>query len=215
MWSSCPWVSTMPRMLPTRSCSHAMSGITRSTPSISCSGNISPVSMTTMSSPQLSAIMLRPISPRPPSGIKRELCRARCVGQKRSICRHRRLPRPCAARRGSAARASRSRGLGVGKVAANTPHVGLERLPEPAVVERRSGVIQGDVNPVVATHPLAVQARDAACAREQSRQRVTSEQQDHVGLERARSARRGSGCTPRPRAARDRDCAADGTSRCW
>src|SRR5438094_8672617 len=48
-----------------------MSGITRSMPSISSSGNMRPASMTTMSSPCSSASMFLPISPTPPSGMTR------------------------------------------------------------------------------------------------------------------------------------------------
>src|SRR5882762_10224055 len=46
-----------------------MSGMTRSTPSSSDSGNIMPASMTRMSSPTRRAIMFIPNSPRPPSGM--------------------------------------------------------------------------------------------------------------------------------------------------
>src|SRR6516162_7459161 len=52
-----------------------MSGITRSMPKSSDSGNIIPASMTMMSSPQRSAIMFMPNSPRPPRGIARRDCR--------------------------------------------------------------------------------------------------------------------------------------------
>src|SRR5919201_5958178 len=45
-----------------------MSGMTRSMPSISSSGNMRPASMTTMSSPHSTASMFLPISPTPPSG---------------------------------------------------------------------------------------------------------------------------------------------------
>ncbi len=48
-----------------------MSGITRSIPNISSSGNISPQSITTMSSPYSKTYMFLPISPTPPSGMMR------------------------------------------------------------------------------------------------------------------------------------------------
>src|SRR5713101_3557203 len=48
-----------------------MSGITRSMPSISSSGNFRPASTTRMSSPCSMASMFLPISPTPPSGITR------------------------------------------------------------------------------------------------------------------------------------------------
>src|ERR671937_2960137 len=44
------------------------SGSTRSIPSISLVGNMSPVSTTTISSPYSTTVMFLPISPRPPSG---------------------------------------------------------------------------------------------------------------------------------------------------
>ena len=48
-----------------------MSGTTRSIPNISSSGNMSPQSMTTMSSPYSNTYMFLPISPTPPSGMMR------------------------------------------------------------------------------------------------------------------------------------------------
>src|SRR6266481_5400724 len=51
-----------------------ISGITRSTPKSSDSGNIMPASMTMMSSPSRSAIMFMPNSPRPPRGMAAREC---------------------------------------------------------------------------------------------------------------------------------------------
>src|SRR3989304_10136846 len=48
-----------------------MSGMTRSTPSISSSGNMRPASTMVRSSPSSKTIMFLPISPRPPRGITR------------------------------------------------------------------------------------------------------------------------------------------------
>ena len=48
-----------------------MSGMTRSIPNISSSGNIRPQSITTMSSPYSKTYMFLPISPTPPSGMIR------------------------------------------------------------------------------------------------------------------------------------------------
>src|SRR6187401_2594006 len=48
-----------------------MSGMTRSMPNISSSGNISPQSITTMSSPYSNRYMFLPISPTPPRGMIR------------------------------------------------------------------------------------------------------------------------------------------------
>src|SRR4029079_5442213 len=50
-----------------------MSGMTRSIPNISSSGNIRPQSMTTMSSPYSNTYMFLPISPTPPSGMIRRV----------------------------------------------------------------------------------------------------------------------------------------------
>src|SRR3954468_1461684 len=50
-----------------------MSGTTRSIPNISSSGNISPQSITTMSSPYSNTYMFLPISPTPPSGMMRRI----------------------------------------------------------------------------------------------------------------------------------------------
>src|SRR3990172_6613781 len=50
-----------------------MSGITRSTPSISASGNMRPTSTTMRSSAYSKTIMLLPISPSPPRGMTRSL----------------------------------------------------------------------------------------------------------------------------------------------
>jgi len=46
------------------------------TPSMSSLGNMSPASMTTMSSPHSSTIMFLPICPRPPRGMSRKLAGA-------------------------------------------------------------------------------------------------------------------------------------------
>ena len=48
-----------------------MSGMTRSMPNISSSGNMRPQSMTTISSPYSKTYMFLPISPTPPSGMMR------------------------------------------------------------------------------------------------------------------------------------------------
>src|ERR671934_456162 len=60
-----------------------MSGTTRSMPNISSSGNISPQSMTTMSSPYSNTNMFLPISPTPPSGMirrGRDVSEDGCIG---------------------------------------------------------------------------------------------------------------------------------------
>ena len=67
MWSSWPCVSTSAA---TRRfcCRYVRSGMIRSTPSSSGSGNITPASTTIVVSPQVSASMFMPNSPSPPSG---------------------------------------------------------------------------------------------------------------------------------------------------
>src|SRR5256885_15450179 len=60
-----------PRTRSLRCRRYAMSGMTRSIPSISSSGNMRPASTTRMSSPISSASMFFPISPTPPSGMIR------------------------------------------------------------------------------------------------------------------------------------------------
>ena len=71
MWSSWPWVSTMPTMSPNRCRMEVKSGRITSMPGWCSSGNSTPQS-TTSSLPACSkTVMLRPISPRPPSGVIR------------------------------------------------------------------------------------------------------------------------------------------------
>jgi hypothetical protein len=54
-----------------RSLRYVMSGMTRSMPNISSSGNMRPQSMTTISSRYSKTYMFLPISPTPPSGMMR------------------------------------------------------------------------------------------------------------------------------------------------
>src|SRR3990170_578361 len=61
----------MARSLARRSSIYETSGMTRSTPSISSSGNMRPASTMMRSSPSSKTIMFLPISPRPPRGITR------------------------------------------------------------------------------------------------------------------------------------------------
>src|SRR5881397_408004 len=83
MWSSCAWVRMIPRTFALFCRRYEMSGMTRSMPSISSSGNMSPASTTTMSSPCSIASMFLPISPTPPSGITRR----RLVAKERHLIR--------------------------------------------------------------------------------------------------------------------------------
>ncbi len=71
MWSSWPCVRTMPSMSSRRFLIEVKSGRIRSTPGCSSSGKRTPQS-TISSRPSYSkTVMLRPISPRPPSGVTR------------------------------------------------------------------------------------------------------------------------------------------------
>src|SRR6185503_16800399 len=100
-----------------------MSGMTRSMPSISSSGNMSPASTTMMSSPCSSASMFFPISPTPPSGMTRSA----------SVTEQRRLHGWLLLRRGL-------RGSGL-QIERERGHVGDERAAQRGLMERRGGVV--------------------------------------------------------------------------
>src|SRR5829696_4762235 len=72
-WSSCPCVRTIASMSSARSRRVEKSGRTRSMPSMSAVGNISPVSTTTIRPSNSTAVMFFPISPSPPRGRMRTL----------------------------------------------------------------------------------------------------------------------------------------------
>src|SRR6266545_7256797 len=67
-WFSWPWVITIASIRSARSRRIEKSGRTRSIPSMSAVGNISPVSTITIRPSTSTAVMFLPISPRPPSG---------------------------------------------------------------------------------------------------------------------------------------------------
>ena len=69
IWSSCPCVIISPFILSTFLCRYVISGITRSTPSISSSGNDKPQSTTIISSSYSNTVMFFPTSCNPPNGI--------------------------------------------------------------------------------------------------------------------------------------------------
>ena len=69
MWSSWPWVMTKPLTLSMFSFRYVTSGMTRSIPSMSSSGNASPQSTTMILSSYSKTVMFIPICSRPPSGI--------------------------------------------------------------------------------------------------------------------------------------------------
>src|ERR1017187_4169106 len=172
-----------------------MSGITRSTPSISVSGNMSPESMTTMSSPHSMASRLRPVSPRPPRATSRRPAAAAAplsaegspsgvaaggsvkeaelvawVDLRRLI--HRRLGGGMSPLR-----------LGRVQVAPPLAAVLLEGAHQGAVVQGRGGMVQGDVETLAADHLAAVDLGDPGGAGEQAGQRVPAEDQDDGGTD--------------------------------
>ena len=69
MWSSCPCVRTMPTMSSSRSRIGVKSGRIRSTPGCVSSGNKTPQSTMSNRPSNSNTVMLRPISPSPPSGM--------------------------------------------------------------------------------------------------------------------------------------------------
>src|SRR6266850_4517971 len=116
-----------PRILFFRCLRYVMSGITRSMPSIPSSGNMRPASTTTMSSPTSIASMFFPISPTPPSGITRSA--AFDLAKERYLL-HRFLLRLFGGRCGrEEERQSRE--------------VGVQRVAERGLVQRRGGVVHG------------------------------------------------------------------------
>src|SRR6202011_4166497 len=147
MWSSWPCVNTMPRTCAARSTSQLMSGITRSTPSISCSGNIRPESTTMMSSAHEIAIMLRPISPRPPSATSVSLPPiALLLLKERQLIEVRRFRQDG---HGGAANLYAPRLLLI-EVAAHTRHVVTQCSQQARVVEYRSRMVERHVYAVAA-----------------------------------------------------------------
>ena len=69
IWSSCPCVITSPLILSLFFSKYVISGITKSTPSMSSSGKPSPQSTIIISSSYSITVMFFPISNNPPSGI--------------------------------------------------------------------------------------------------------------------------------------------------
>src|SRR6267143_3117957 len=124
------------------------SGSTRSTPSISSSGNIRPASMTTMFSSYSSAIMLRPISPKPPRGMARNLG---CLAKKGEL-----LLRfgDWGGDRGG----DLSPLFGPVEVGLDGLEILLQRAHQEAVIQGRGGVIHRDVAHAVLDDHFAVQA---------------------------------------------------------
>src|SRR5438445_3993013 len=148
-----------------------MSGITRSIPSISSSGNISPASMTTMSLPCSSASMFLPISPTPPSGMRRRASLTEQGGLHRFLL----------------GRSLRGRRLGREEERERV-EVSDEGRAERRLMERGRWVIQGEHRQAVdgLPHP-AVDARDAF-VRKELVHRMTAERDDDARLQHVKVA---------------------------
>src|SRR6185295_7824594 len=134
-----------PRILFFRCRRYVMSGMTRSMPYIPSSGNMRPASTTTMSSPSSTAIMFLPISPTPPSGMIRS--GAFDLAKERYLL-HRSFLRLFCGRSGREEERQRR-------------EVGVERLTQSWLVQRRRGVVHGeDQETVGGLAGLAMDARD-------------------------------------------------------
>src|SRR2546425_5639777 len=140
-----------------------MSGMTRSMPSISSSGNMRPASMTTMSSPDSSASMFFPISPTPPSGMTRS-----------GLAKERDLLRRLLHLFGLGLGSGRSR-----EVEGERGEVREERVAKRGLVERRRRVVDGEDDEPVLQPRLAVDARDGF-AREELAHRVAAQRDDDL-----------------------------------
>ena len=86
MWSSWPWVSTSASTASSRSRMASKSGRIRSTPGWWSSGNSTPQSTMSRRPSYSKTVMLRPTSPRPPSGMTRNPPGASGAGAESSGC---------------------------------------------------------------------------------------------------------------------------------
>src|SRR2546425_4500021 len=139
-----------------------MSGMTRSIPSISSSGNMRPASTTTMSSPCSIASMFFPISPTPPSGMTRR----RLLAKERHLIRGL-LFRGLLLRDRLRRQEQRERG-----------EVARERAAQRGLMERGGGVIDGEDHEAIDLARAAVDPRDRLTGQE-PRHRVPTECHDH------------------------------------
>src|SRR5713101_4102367 len=156
-----------PRILFFRCRRYVMSGMTRSMPSIPSSGNISPASTTTMSSPTSIASMFLPISPTPPSGITRS--DALDLAKERYLL-HRFFLRLLCGRGGREEERQRR-------------EVGMQRVPQGGLMQGGRGVVHGEDQQAVGRLPgLAVDSRDGLTWKELPH-RVAAEGDDHARLE--------------------------------
>src|SRR3972149_5859642 len=141
--------------------------MTRSTPSISSSGNISPASTMIRSSPSSKTVMFLPISPRPPRGITRSLS---AMLQETHLLRHR-LRRDLL--RWSAC------GGGPLQDRRDLLEILLDHLAHVARVKGRRRMVHRDEVDAVLDPRLAVRLADRI-AREEPGQRIAAQAHDHL-----------------------------------
>src|SRR5216684_8909791 len=145
-----------------------MSGMTRSMPSISSSGNIRPASTTTMSLPCSIAIMFLPISPTPPSG----MMRSESVTEQRHLV-GRLLHRGRDLRRGRLGREEQG----------ERGEISDQRGPQRGLMQRRGGVIHRENHEAICRPPdLSVDAGNALIRKELVHG-VTAERDDRTRLQ--------------------------------
>src|SRR5437879_6340318 len=165
-----------------------MSGRTRSMPSMSSCGNMSPASTTTTLPSHSSAHMLMPTSPRPPSGRyrSRELWRGPReltpqalsswgFSQKSQLFRF--------LLRGSDHNRRRRWREHLVEVVLHLVEVVLEVCDQRAVVQSGGGVIQRHVRDVTAPDQAAVDARYRSLPRHEPFERVPAEDEHHLRLD--------------------------------
>src|SRR3984893_1434648 len=129
--------------------------------------------MTTMCSSYSSAIMLRPISPKPPRGMARNLG---CLAKKGEL-----LLRLGDRRGGHGERLPPL--FRPFEMRPDRLEVLLQRAYQEAVVESRRGVVDRDVAHAVLADHFPVEARDRLISGQKARQRVPAEHQDDFGLD--------------------------------
>src|SRR2546425_7635700 len=161
-----------------------MSGRTRSMPSMSSCGNMSPASTTTTLPSHSSAHMLMPTSPRPPRGRyrRRELFRGprELTPQALSSWGFSQKSQLFRFLFGRGDRYRGRRGEQLVEVPLHLVEVVLEIRDQRAVVQSGGGVIQRHVRDVAAPDQAAVDARDGALAGHQALERVPAEDEHHL-----------------------------------
>src|ERR1700687_419268 len=142
-----------------------MSGITRSMPSISSSGNMRPASTTMMSLPCSIASMFLPISPTPPSGMMRK-----ALAKERHLIRCLFLPHLLLGHRFRREKQRQRR------------EVARERAPERGLMQSRRRVVHRKDRQSVDLARPPVDARDRFAWQELTH-RLTPQGHDHLWLE--------------------------------